>query len=83
MKSEARGGLAGGRQEATPGLVADKRCVMGKRRWWCQTRCDDLVAAAGRQVMGCDGLVALMAVAEGTMAADKRGAAMADGTDER
>ena len=42
-----------------------------------------MVAAAGRQVTRCDSGVALMATAEGTMAVDKRDAAMADETDER
>ena len=38
----------------------------------------------GRQeAMQCDGRVALMAVAEGTAAADKRDATTVDGTDER
>jgi len=43
----------------------------------------DLVAAAGRQVTQCNGGVALMAVDEGTMAADERGATAADGKNKR
>jgi hypothetical protein len=46
-------------------------------------RGNDSVMMASRKVTGCDGLVALMAVAEGTTAADERGVAAADGTDER
>jgi hypothetical protein len=71
------------RQETTTALMVDERCVVGKRRQWWQTRGNDLDLAAGRQVTQCDGLAALMAAAEGTMAADERGAATADGTDER
>ena len=79
---EARGGPPGGRQEATAGLVANKRCDVGKRHRWRQTRGDDLVVVANRQVMQCDGRVALMAVAEGMTVADERGVVMADGTDK-
>ena len=41
------------------------------------------MVAAGRRVIQCDGGVALMAAAEGTMALDERGVVMADETDER
>ncbi len=40
-----------GGREATVALAAGKRCIMGERRRWRQIRGDDLVAAAGRQVM--------------------------------
>ena len=55
---------------------------MGKSHRWRQTRGDDLVVVANRQVMQCDGRVALMAVAEGMTVADERGVVMADGTDK-
>ena len=80
---EASGGPPGGRREAMTALVVNKRCVMGKRRRWQHTRGNDLVTAAGRRVTQCDGLVALLAAGEGTTAADKRGAATADGMGKR
>jgi len=44
--------------------VADKKCVMDKRRRWRQTRSDDLVTVAGRRVAQYEGGVRMMAVAE-------------------